>query len=151
MTYKPFGTWADSRSRESLVARAMIFANHKHAGQKDDDGLEYILHPERVVKILRAVTEDPELIAAAWLHDTLEDTQTKFEELQAVFGDRIANLVLEVTHEGTKRTGYTFPRLQSRDAIMIKFADRLDNISRMSGWTAARRRQYLEKSCFWRM
>lgn len=134
-----------------LVHYAISFAIDKHKGQKDDDGRDYIIHPMTVGALLMCVTNDQDIIAAGYLHDVLEDTDTSYLELKEAFGARVADLVYEVTHEGKKdEHGYYFPRLKSKDAILIKFADRLSNLSRMSSWDPARQEQYLRKSKFWR-
>lgn len=92
-----------------------------------------------------------DVICAAYLHDTLEDTDTTYDELVKEFGPRVAELVYEVTQEGSKDNyGYYFPRLKSKDAILIKFADRASNIARMDAWPESRKEQYLNKSKFWR-
>ena len=103
------------------------------------------------MNILHTITEDIDIICAAYLHDTLEDTATTYEELKKEFGQRVADLVLELTHEGKKdEFGYYFPRLKSKDAIIIKFADRLSNLSRMDSWDIGRQAQYVSKSRFWK-
>lgn len=126
------------------VTKARQFAEDAHRGQIDDDGNAHIVHVRRVVQILRQVTEDRELIAAAWLHDVLEDTPATLIQIKEIFGNTIANLVYEVTKVEGK-----FPHLHSKRAIMLKFADRLQNISRMGVWTWSRQKAYLEKSNFW--
>ena len=136
----------------NIVRKARKFAKAKHKGQLDDCGKNYFkVHVEGVVKVLRLVTKDKNILAAAYLHDTLEDTDTSFTELHKEFGMIITKLVWEVTHEGKKDTyGKYFPRLKSRDAILIKFADRLHNLSRMDVWDEKRVAQYLRKSKFWK-
>jgi (p)ppGpp synthase/HD superfamily hydrolase len=130
---------------------AIQYAREKHRGQKDDSGLDYFkTHIEQVAGIVTKVTNDHEIIAAAYLHDTIEDTDATYEEIKAIFGTRIADLVVELTKVGDKKTGYTFPNLKSRDAIIIKFADRLSNLSRMEPWDQKRQDQYIRKSKFWR-
>jgi (p)ppGpp synthase/HD superfamily hydrolase len=130
---------------------AESFAREKHANQLDDSGKSYFdSHISQVVSILLKVTRDRSIIAAAYLHDTIEDTDTTYEELKKVFGKKIADLVNEVTHEGSKDSaGYYFPRLESREAFLIKFADRLSNLSRMEPWDKKRQEQYMRKSRFW--
>ena len=134
----------------SLIAE--VFSDQRHAGQLDDEGKSYFLaHICQVVEIIKQVTDDEEIIAAAYLHDTLEDTKTTYEELKSIFGERVARLVHEVTHDGQKDNhGYYFPRLQSKEGIMLKFADRLSNISRMTAWAIPRQENYLKKSKFWK-
>ncbi len=136
----------------NLVDKAYDFAKEKHRDQLDDIGKSYFeAHVCQVAKILHCITDDEDILAAGLLHDTLEDTQTTYEELVITFGIRVADLVMEVSHEGKKdEVGYYFPRLKTRDAILIKFADRLSNLSRMEAWTPGRQKQYLKKSQFWK-
>ena len=133
-----------------LITNAKAYARQCHRGQQDDTGKNYFkAHIEQVVQIVKKVTDDPEIIAAAYLHDTIEDTKTTIFELYEQFGQRVALLVYELTHEGDKKEGYYFPRLQSKEAILIKFADRLSNLSRMETWGIKRQKQYIRKSHFW--
>lgn len=134
------------------IYEATAFAKEKHKGQVDDDGNDYFeFHVKHVFNILKQVTLDDDILSAAILHDTLEDTKTTFDEIREEFGIKIANLVHEVTHEGKPDSkGFYFPRLESKDAILIKFADRLSNLSRMNSWTIARQKHYLRHSKFWR-
>jgi len=140
------------RINMSIVLKATKFAQDAHRGQVDDDGKDYhTAHLEQVALLVSKVTSDEEVIAAAYLHDTLEDTKTTYGQLKQVFGERIADIVHELTHEGKKDSyGYYFPRLRSKEAIIIKFADRLSNLSRMSSWDEKRQRQYLNNSKFWK-
>lgn len=136
---------------KQLFKRVLAFAKDKHYGQKDDDGIPYIYHPMQVFRILFNVTSDVYILSAALLHDTLENTDTTYDELVKEFGLKVADLVNEVTHEGKPDSkGYYFPRLKSREAMMIKFADRLSNISRMDSWDDKRKQHYLKSSKFWR-
>jgi guanosine-3',5'-bis(diphosphate) 3'-pyrophosphohydrolase len=137
----------------STIEKAMEFAKEKHAGKLDDEDKDYFTaHLCQVADIIKLIApNDTELIQAAYLHDTLEDTETTCMELRLLFGQRVSRIVLEVTHEGcADNDGYYFPRLKSKDAIMLKFADRLSNLSRMNGWPKARQDQYVKKSKFWR-
>ncbi len=131
---------------------AWFFAEKKHKGQFDDEGKDYFLaHVTQVADIVELITNDEDVICAALLHDTIEDTDTTYEELVEHFGKRVADLVMEVTHEGKKdEKGYYFPRLHSKEGIMIKFADRLSNLSRMGAWPEDRKKQYLKRSKFWK-
>lgn len=136
---------------QQMVNEAQLFASHKHFAQKDDNGKPYINHLFQVVMILRQITDDYEILCAAWLHDTLEDTETTYNELIEEFGEKIASLVHEVTHEGKPdEHGYYFPRLKSKEAIMLKLSDRLSNTSRMDSWNKKRQEAYLKKTKFWR-
>ena len=134
-----------------LSVRAKAFAKAKHDGQKDDGGQDYFTaHICQVAKILRQVTKDQIVLAVGYLHDTLEDTDTTLDELTATFSKEVADLVNEVTHDGTNdNKGYYFPRLKTERAILVKFADRLSNLSRMASWNEKRQQHYLKKSKFW--
>ena len=138
--------------KEMKVLDAAIFGKEKHRGQLDDEGEDYFeAHCCKVCQILELLGCDKEILIAGLLHDTLEYTDTIYEDLDINFGKRVADLVLEVTHQGeADEYGYYFPLLKSRDAILIKFADRLSNLSRMNGWSEKRRQQYLKKSKFWK-
>ena len=132
--------------------KASNFAKLKHAGQTDDNGKDYYkAHLFPISLAVRNLTKDIDILVAALLHDTLEDTDTTYDELVKEFGERVANLVLEVTHEGQKdEYGYYFPRLHSADAILIKLCDRASNISRMQSWDEKRKEQYLKRTKFWK-
>jgi len=133
-----------------MIEKATLFAFKKHNKQVDDNGNPYCLHPAMVAEILGKITDDEAILCAALLHDTIEDTDTTYEELVREFNKEIADLVMEVSHEGKKDSkGYYFPRLHSQKGIMIKFADRLSNLSRMETWDEKRKAQYLKKSKFW--
>ncbi len=131
-------------SMKTNIHEAYLFGVEKHKGQKDDEGNDYFeSHCMHVVKILEEVTKNPRILIAGLLHDVLEDTNTTYEELYDNFGVDIAYLVYEVTHEGkADEHGFYFPRLQSKEAIMIKFADRLSNLSRIGGWDKKRQEHY---------
>lgn len=128
---------------------AQHFAFTAHKGQLRDGGEPYIIHPQQVAKIVSCITDDEDLIAAAWLHDLIEDTDVTYHDIEEEFGTRVADLVHELTHELSPRGNY-FPRLLSRDAILIKFADRLSNLSDMKVWDSKRQAHYLKKSKFWK-
>lgn len=131
--------------------KALQFAQRAHHGQKDDRGEDYMLHCCQVAELISVVLPlDESLICAAYLHDVIEDTQATYQNLQEEFGQEIADLVNEVSHEGKKDfIGFWFPRLISARGIILKFADRLSNLSRMDCWKEDRQKQYLKKSKFW--
>ena len=98
---------------------------------------------------------DAVTLAAALLHDTIEDTDTTLEELAAVFGKRIAAVVLEVTDDKTlpkaerKRLQRVNAAKKSRHAKLVKLADKTCNLRDMvhappADWPLARRREYFE-------
>ena len=125
--------------------RAIDFAKSKHKDQKYDNGSSYFDgHLQKTVDILKQVTDDIDIIIAGYLHDTIEDTDTTFTDIKNMFNPRIAGLVFEIT-----KVDGGFPNLKSQDAIIIKFADRLANISDMNAWSRNRQQSYLYKSRFW--
>ena len=133
-----------------LVDKALEYASIKHRGQNDDQGRPYFFaHIIQVYNILNVVTEDEEILCAGILHDVIEDAGVTYEELVKEFSLEIADLVLECTHIGTKELGRYFPYLHSKKAIIVKFADRLSNISRMDDWPGDWQLDYLNESCFW--
>lgn len=134
------------------IIQAALFATKRHKGQLDDIGKDYYLaHLSPVAKAVECLTDDTDVICAAVLHDILEDTETTYEELVKKFGKRVADLVNEVTDEGTKDNyGKYFPRLKTKEGILIKLCDRASNISRMDSWSEKRQEHYLKKTKFWK-
>jgi guanosine-3',5'-bis(diphosphate) 3'-pyrophosphohydrolase len=143
------------------LLRAIAFAADKHSRQrrKDADASPYINHPIAVAAVLAIegdVTDGTTLVAAI-LHDTVEDTETTFEELCGQFGEDISNLVREVTDDKSLRKALR-KRLQiehaaksSDKAKQIKLADKICNIrdimsSPPADWTLQRRIEYLDWS-----
>lgn len=135
-----------------MIQNAIDFAKEKHKGQKDDCGENYFeTHCFVVYQILKLIDADDNLLCAGLLHDTIEDTDTTYEELVEEFNQDIAELVKEVSHEGKKDNhGYYFPHLKTERGIVLKFADRISNLSRMNCWGRNRTEQYLRKSKFWK-
>jgi len=133
-----------------LVDKALEYASEQHKGQLDDQGRPYFFaHIVQVHSILKDVTDDEEALCAGILHDVIEDTDATYEDLIREFNRPIADLVKELTQQGTRGTGYFFPHLKTRKAIMVKFADRLSNLSRMDDWPGDRQEEYLNMSRFW--
>jgi (p)ppGpp synthase/HD superfamily hydrolase len=133
-----------------LVDKALEYASEKHKGQLDDQGRPYFFaHIVQVHSILKDVTDDEEILCAGILHDVIEDTDTSYEDLIREFNKSIAELVGELTQQGSWETGYYFPHLKTRKAVMVKFADRLSNLSRMDDWPGDRQQEYLGMSRFW--
>jgi GTP pyrophosphokinase len=133
-----------------LVDKALELASEKHKGQLDDQDRPYFFaHIVQVHSILKDITDDEEILCAGILHDILEDTDTTYEELVHEFNKPIADLVYELTQEGNREIGYYFPRLVSKKGVMVKFADRLSNLSRMNDWPGDRQLTYLRMSKFW--
>lgn len=135
-----------------FVLRAIEFAREAHAGQLDDSGKDYFeAHVMQVGTSVSMFTMDEDIIVASYLHDVIEDTKFTYMELVDEFGLRVADLVNEVTHEGCKdEYGYYFPRLKTKEGILIKLCDRASNISRMEPWDEERQQQYLKRTKFWK-
>jgi GTP pyrophosphokinase len=124
----------------AMVERAFDFACERHADQRRYSGDEFITHPVGVAQICAGLRLDTATLCAALLHDTVEDTSASLEEIEAEFGEEIAQLVDGVT----KLTGMTFESRDERQAenyrkmmvamatdvrvILIKLADRLHNM-----------------------
>lgn len=121
-----------------LVSAAAEFAAHRHTGmaRKGRGNEPYINHLAEVANLLAIATDgtDAELVAAGWLHDTIEDTRTTRVELEEDFGARVAALVAEVTDdmslpksERRQRQIEDAPH-KSPGAKLIKIADKISNI-----------------------
>ena len=89
----------------TLILKAAHFAAQKHRDQrrKDIHASPYIIHPISVALAIAQIggVDDPEILAAALLHDTLEDTKTGPEELEAEFGKKVCEYVLDVSDDKT--------------------------------------------------
>jgi guanosine-3',5'-bis(diphosphate) 3'-pyrophosphohydrolase len=120
------------------VLAALAFSAHKHRDQrrKDHRASPYINHPVDLVNVLcnEAGIEDPDVLAAALLHDTIEDTQTTQEELESLFGKRVAGIVLEVTDDKSqpkaarKKAQVDHAPTLSGPAKLVKLADKICNL-----------------------
>jgi guanosine-3',5'-bis(diphosphate) 3'-pyrophosphohydrolase len=143
----------------ALLLKALAFAAHKHRDQrrKDRKASPYINHPISLAHLLvtKGGITDVHVLAAALLHDTVEDTATSREELRRAFGPRIARIVAEVTDNKRLRKA-TRKRLQveraahiSREAKLVKLADKTCNLRDVAkrppaGWDLKRRREYFD-------
>ena len=77
-----------------LLDRAIVFAVRAHAGtERRGKGFPYIVHPMEAVAIVATMTSDQELLAAAALHDTVEDTDVTIDQIRQEFGERVASIV----------------------------------------------------------
>lgn len=123
------------------IDEVLEFATERHKGQMRTDGTMYITHPIRVSELVskyKKSTNQKILTAGALLHDVLEDTYTSYRELKDRFGLVVASLVMEVTSSDfvSKMVGkqvYLAHKMQymSSYALVIKLADRLDNLMDM--------------------
>lgn len=113
---------------------ALVFAEERHKSQLRKGGGPYILHPIRIANILMdewRVTDKPHVIAAALLHDTVEDTQTTLKEIKDAFGDDVGKLVDGMTMWKGSETFETYCARVRRGPEMlrvIKCADAMDNL-----------------------
>ncbi len=133
-----------------LIERAYRYADSKHKDQLRKSGEPYIIHPLAVAEIVAEIGLDSDAIAAALLHDCLEDTDASFEEISRLFGETIAELVEGVTK--LTRVQYSTMEEQqmenlrkmfmamSKDirVILIKIADRLHNTRTLQYQTPAK-------------
>lgn len=132
---------ANKQLDTSLLDRAVIYAVNAHAGtERRGKGFPYIVHPMEAVEIVATMTPDQELLAAAVLHDVVEDTNVTVEDLRKAFGDRIAHLVEEESDkfvEGVSEADSWHDRKQaaidrlaaaSREAKMVALGDKLSNM-----------------------
>ncbi|NDE02748.1 MAG: bifunctional (p)ppGpp synthetase/guanosine-3',5'-bis(diphosphate) 3'-pyrophosphohydrolase [Gammaproteobacteria bacterium] len=141
----------------NLLLRAAAFAADKHRNQrrKDHARTPYINHPLAVARVLaeEGGVTDVEILAAAILHDTLEDTETTPRELHREFGARVAALVAEVTDDKSlpkqqrKQLQVEHAPTKSKGAALIKVADKICNLRDLRGsppkhWSEERRRKY---------
>jgi (p)ppGpp synthase/HD superfamily hydrolase len=141
------------------LARAYHFAaaRHVHQRRKGEAAEPYMNHLTEVAELVAQATRgtDPDIIVAAVLHDTVEDTATTLEELAAQFGERVANLVAEVTDDKSL-SKQTRKDLQvehaahaSRGAQIIKLADKTSNLRSLAAsppkdWSRERITEYVD-------
>ena len=124
-----------------IVQDAQHFATqaHKRIDQRRKyTNQPYEAHLKAVADIVKSVTDDPEMIAAAWMHDTLEDTPATYEDIETRFGRQLADLVCELTDisrpsDGNRAVRKAIDRRHlaqaSNRAKTIKLADLIDNCS----------------------
>jgi GTP diphosphokinase / guanosine-3',5'-bis(diphosphate) 3'-diphosphatase len=142
----------------ALLVRATAFAADKHRNQrrKNAESSPYVNHPIALANLLvHAGVEDAIVLAAALLHDPLEDTATTVEELQTEFGSSIADTVVEVTDDKSlpkqkrKRLQVAHATQLSDRAKLVKLADKISNLrdlhsSPPATWSLARKREYFD-------
>lgn len=145
----------------SLTLQACIFAANKHDGQirKDQSGSPYITHPLMVTRDIYQIggVRETNILIAALLHDTIEDTGTKPNEIQDIFGKSILDIVLEVTDdkslpkEERKRLQVVHAPDITYPARIIKWGDKIVNCrdildSPPMDWSLQRRQNYFQWS-----
>lgn len=140
-----------------LLTKALNFAAQKHIDQrrKGERAEPYINHLTEVGELLAKFTSgaDPVLVAAGFLHDTIEDTKTTYEELVRAFGENVADIVRETTDDKSlpkaerKRLQIEHAAHASDAAKQVKMADKISNLrailtSPPQDWSAERKLEY---------
>jgi guanosine-3',5'-bis(diphosphate) 3'-pyrophosphohydrolase len=142
----------------SLLFKALSFSAEKHTKQrrKDIDKTPYINHPISLANILaQRWVIDENVLCAAILHDTIEDTETTVDELQEHFGEKITSIVLEVTDDKSleksvrKQKQVEHAASISHEAKLVKLADKIANITDIintppADWSSDRKKEYFE-------
>ena len=141
------------------LLQAIAFAAEKHRNQrrKDADASPYINHPIALASLLSQTggVDDLVVLQAAILHDTIEDTETTYEEILAVFGKEVADVVMEVTDDKSlekarrKQLQIDHAPHKSRAAALVKLADKTSNLRDVASspppeWSLERRREYFD-------
>ena len=140
-----------------LIKSAEIFARSRHAGQfrKGDAQEPYIVHVEEVAELVTAWGGSESAIAAAWLHDTVEDCPpTSFAEIEQDFGSEVVSIVREITDDKSvpkaerKKLQIVNAAKKSEAACLIKLADKSSNVAAIGSsppadWSAERKREYV--------
>ena len=141
----------------SKIDRAAEFAKQAHAGQTRRGGEPYFNHVYRVAQLATQHTADEDIIAVAYLHDTMEDCEVSSAELAERFGNRVAAMVQELTNdeellEQLGKEEYMVRKLSamSADALLVKLCDTLNNMTETDrstqAGTYARIQQRLQQS-----
>ncbi len=133
------------------IKKSFEFANIKHNGQKRNSGEDYIIHPLNVAFILAGIHADSKTIEAALLHDTIEDCEVSYEEIENLFGVEVAKLVESITKINKLNfSGDTEAMIANQRKILVgmtedvrviilKLADRLHNMRTL--WALSEKRQ----------
>lgn len=124
---------------EENALKAFFYAKSAHKGQTRSDKSPYIRHPARVAAIVKKYKTSKSidaLLSAAYLHDTIEDTETTEKDIKELFGGLVSSLVKELTSDKDAidkvgKTQYLIDKMSNMSSwgLVIKLADRLDNVS----------------------
>ena len=150
----------NSKEHQQLL-KALSFAAHKHKDQrrKDVDSSPYINHPISLANILcnEGHVADIDVICAALLHDTVEDTDTTSEELESTFGSTISRIVMDVTDDKSldkavrKQCQIEHAAYICDQAKLVKLADKISNLrdvasSPPGSWELERKQEYFDSA-----
>jgi|GEM_PF-1205175 len=129
---------ARSRDAKQLEKDALAFAEEHHNGEvRKFTKTPYIQHPIRVAQIVKSLSDDPELVAVAYLHDTIENTKATRESIELRFSTQVAEMVAAISSDKAKikaiggKDKYLADKMtkMSLKELLVKLADRLDNTS----------------------
>lgn len=144
------------KANTALIGRAYDFAQAAHSGQKRMSGEDYFQHALNVAHILAEMHMDSETIAAALLHDVIEDTKTTKEQVKREFGNAIASIVEGVTKKiALKTTGedraenirkILLASIKDIRVILVKLADRLHNMRTLKYLTQGQQREIAQET-----
>jgi len=142
---------------ELLASIAFAAAKHRNQRRKDAEASPYINHPLQLAHVLATEggVSDLKTLMAAVLHDTVEDTETSYDELVDNFGQKVADVVMEVTDDTTlpkaerKRRQVEHAPHMSKRAALVKLADKTCNLRDVAhnppaGWPLKRKREYFD-------
>lgn len=145
----------------NIIKDAKIFASKKHQGQvRKYTNDPYVAHCENVASSVAMFSNNPNVICAALLHDTIEDTNTTHDELKSYFNTEIADMVLELTDVYTKFNYENLNRKErkfleacrlktiSQNSKLIKYFDIMDNSSSIFKFDANFSKVYLKEKQF---
>lgn len=135
--------------QEMTINKTMNWMIEAHEGQYRMDGRPYFVHPMAVYVTVSKYTEDESLQKAALLHDVIEDTEWTAVDMEPLFGRHVVELVLDLTNDNAAIKSLGKPEYMAAkikylgdEALLIKLADRLDNVSDMHGTTEGFVRKY---------
>ncbi len=132
-------------------------ATEKHKGQfRKISGEAYISHPKAVYEKVKKYTDNVDVLCAAWLHDTIEDTDYTYEQCKSDFGQKTADLVREVTSHRDLIEKYGKgpylawrAKLMTKEALLIKLSDRIDNLQDLDSFPEDKKESKIEET--WKM
>lgn len=153
---KSFKQYIEHTTLNENALKALRWATKAHASQKRRSGEPYIVHPKEVARFVKQFKSSHNLnalISAAYLHDTIEDTDTTYEDLVKQFGGLIADMVKELTSDkkALEKLGkgeYIAQKMakMSSWALVVKLADRLANVQDIDKQTPEQQKKYANQT-----